>query len=422
MQGSLAITPERVVRQRLPNGLVILVIENQASASVALQGQFLAGSQFEAPEHCGLASLTAAMLRRGTRQHTFQGLNQILDGAGASLGSYANERYAVLGGRALASDLGLLLNLAAEMLREPAMDATEFAKARGQILTNLGIYLNDTGYRASSAFDKALYGPEHPFGRETIGTPESLISMQQADLTSFYERIYHPAQGILAVSGAVRADEVAAHFERLFGDWQPPHQPPQEEIPPVAPPKGVVRVDVPLADKLQADLVWGTLGIARDDQRYYAARMGDMILGQLGMMGRLGNRVRDELGLAYYAGSRLERGAGPVSWEISAGINPADLERTLSEIDAVVQGMRAELVSEAELADCQSYLVGSMPLGLETNTDLVAQLVAIETHQLGFHYLQRFPELIHAVTREDILAAMQCLDPANHVVAISGTL
>jgi zinc protease len=138
-------------------------------------------------------------------------------------------------------------------------------------------------------------------------------------------------------------------------------------------------------------------------------------------MGRLGDNIRDEQGLAYYAYSHLEAGQGQGSWTAVAGVNPAAVERTLESIVLEVRRLRDEPVPPEELADSQSYLTGSMPLRLETNEGVARTLLDMERYGLGFDYLQRFPGLVNAVTVEDLREiARKYLDPDAYVLAVAG--
>ncbi|MHB9033348.1 MAG: insulinase family protein, partial [Anaerolineae bacterium] len=157
MSYSLPITPERVLRRVLPNGLTVLLAENQASESVALEGQLLAGAHLEQDNQQGLANLTAMLLRRGTQQRTFLEINQLLDDVGALLSVSGDDTHVNISARSLADDLPLVLDLLSEMLMFPRFDDLDFVKAKGQLLTNLSIYQNDTGYRAGTAFSEARY-------------------------------------------------------------------------------------------------------------------------------------------------------------------------------------------------------------------------------------------------------------------------
>ena len=141
------------------------------------------------------------------------------------------------------------------------------------------------------------------------------------------------------------------------------------------------------------------------------------------MMGRLGSRIREELGRVYYISSRLVSGIGPVPWFISAGVNPAFVDQTVDELIRVVQELREQPVSDEELADCRSFLIGSVPIELETNADIAEQILAIEEFQLGYDYLLRYPDIINGVTKADIQRVVsEHLNSEQYVLALSGTL
>jgi zinc protease len=176
-----------------------------------------------------------------------------------------------------------------------------------------------------------------------------------------------------------------------------------------------------MTNKTQADIVLGTVGPARSAQGYYAARLGDLILGHLGLMGRLGETVRDQQGLAYYAYSGLEAGLGRGPWSVRAGVSPANVERAIESILAEITRLRDEPVTDQELEDGKDYLTGSLPLRLETNEGIASTLLDIDLHQLGDDYIIRYPDLIHAVTKEQIQAAAHSyLDPENYALVIVG--
>ena len=141
------------------------------------------------------------------------------------------------------------------------------------------------------------------------------------------------------------------------------------------------------------------------------------------MMGRIGRVVRDENGLAYYAGSDVNCLPLGGSWEISAGINPENLDRTVDLIRSEIQKFVSTPVEPNELSDVQSYYLGRMPLQLESNAGIANELLSIERYQLGLDYLRRYGDIIRAVTREQILeTAATYLDPDRLTLATAGTL
>jgi zinc protease len=151
------------------------------------------------------------------------------------------------------------------------------------------------------------------------------------------------------------------------------------------------------------------------------ANLTNTVLGVFGMMGRLGDNVREDQGLAYYVYSRLEAGLGAGAWSATAGVNPANVQRAIDGILHEVRRLRDEPVPADELADSQSFLSGSMPLRLETNEGVAQTLLDIERHNLGFDYLLRYADLVNAVTVRDLQEmAQKYLDPEVYALAIAG--
>jgi zinc protease len=138
-------------------------------------------------------------------------------------------------------------------------------------------------------------------------------------------------------------------------------------------------------------------------------------------MGRLGTNVRDKQGLAYYAYSQLRGGLGPGPWMVSAGVNPVNVDRTVSSMRDEIRRLQDDPVPADELADNKSYLIGTVPIQLETNDGVAENLMNIELYGLGLDYLQRYPEMIAAITAEEVqAAARKYLSPDHYALAVAG--
>src|SRR5690606_9058046 len=140
----------------------------------------------------------------------------------------------------------------------------------------------------------------------------------------------------------------------------------------------------------------------RSSPDYQALRVANVILGRLGLMGRLGASVRERQGMAYYVFSTLEAGRGRGLWAAHAGVNPVNVERAVESIIAEVERLRAELVDEEELADAKSYLIGSLPLSLESSGAIAGTALDLAFYDLGLDYVEQLPARIDALTREQI--------------------
>jgi zinc protease len=172
--------------------------------------------------------------------------------------------------------------------------------------------------------------------------------------------------------------------------------------------------------KSQSDLAMGIATIPRGDDAYYSLDIANLILGRLGLMGRLGAEVRDRQGLAYYVYSQIEPRLDGSLWVARAGVDPANVDRAIDGISRELAALRGDGVSEDELSDAQNYLVGALPLALESHDGVAGTLLAIEEFKLGLDYIDRYPGLIFAQTRESVLDAATRLDPERMVVRIAG--
>ncbi len=413
-------SPETITRTELPNGITTLVYENHSSPAVITSGYLWAGSLSEEPEQAGLSSFTSGMLMRGTENRTFGLINEELESVGARLGFRSGVHTVGFGGKALAEDLDLLLDILADSLQHPTFPATEVEKLRGQILTGLQRRAHDTQRMARLTFDALLY-PDHPYGRSVQGYEETVPNLSREHLVRHYQEHYGPQGMVIAVVGAVSVADALDKVQAKLGEWQAPGAAPNRSMPPAVQLRELRRQAVPLEGKTQSDIVLGWPGMARNDPDFMKADLTNTVLGVFGMMGRLGNNVRDEQGLAYYVYSHLESGLGAGPWVAIAGVNPANVEQAIGGILYEVRRLRDEPVPTGELADSQSYLTGSMPLRLETNEGIAGTLLDMERYELGSDYLLRYADLVNAVTVEDLQEmAHQYLDPEVYTLAIAG--
>jgi zinc protease len=307
-------SPENITRATLANGITVLARSNFNSPSVFIGGYLASGSMYDPPGKLGLAYFTAASLMRGTQTRNFQEIYNTIESAGASLGFGASVHNVNFGGRALAEDLPILLNLLAETLCQPLFPADQVERLRAQLLTSLAIRNQDTGDMADMAFDEILF-PGHPYGMPEDGQPETIQAIQVEDLRQFHHRYYRPENMVMVAVGGIDPQQAIDTIQSALGLWNNPEPPVQVDPKPIKPLAETVRRHIALPGKYQTDLILGTHGPKRLAVDYLPASLGNSILGQFGMMGRIGDVVREKAGLAYQASTSLSASIDGGSWK-----------------------------------------------------------------------------------------------------------
>jgi zinc protease len=410
--------PDNIVRAVLDNGLTVLVRENHASPVVVLEGSLRAGALYDPAAQLGLSSFTASMLTRGSAQYSYDLFNETIESVGASLSVSGDTDAANLGLTCLSEDFASLLHVLADALRRPVFPQPQFDILKQQKLVHLQERDQETAAIANLRFYEAVYGG-HLLGRPVSGFIETVDAIRRDDLAAFHMARYTPRGGVIAISGNVRAMEVIDLLARILSDWRGAL--PECNLPPVAPLLDARRLEFILEDKVQSDIVMGCQAVARCHPDFDAVRVANAILGVFGMMGRLGEVVREQQGLAYYAYSSQDASADAGVWLAAAGVNPADVEQAIDSMMAEFIRLGAEPVSAEELADSKAYLTGVLPLTLETNEGVAATLLNMEWYGLGLDYLLRYRNLIDKITVEDVQRVAQTyLRPDRCIVVVAG--
>lgn len=409
-----------ITRTVLPNGLILLTRSNFNSPSVVISGYLESGSLFDPLEKLGLSHFTAQSLTRGTLQRTFQQIFDALESAGASLGYGANVHTTAFGGMSLAEDLPLLLSTLSETLQQPSFPEEYIERLRAHLLTSLAIRAQDTFDQASLNFEKIIFN-DHPYGNPEDGYVETIQAITHQDIIDFHRRYYGPKNMVLIIVGAVSARQALEQVQKYLGDWQNPLQPDPPVLLPVQPLTAPVRKHIALPGKTQTDILLGVLGPRRSSIDFLPASVGNNILGQFGMMGRIGEVVRERAGLAYSASTSLNAWADAGTWEVSAGVNPQNVQKAIDLILAELHRFATELVTPQELEDSKSNLIGRLPLSLESNSGVAGAILRLERFNLGLDYFQHYPQMVAAVTPEEILTATQkYLDAGRLAIVSSG--
>lgn len=401
-------------RVMMKNGLILIVAERPTLPMVTIEILVKAGSLREPREKAGLANLTAELLPLGTPSRTALEISEAIEFVGGGLSASGSTDFASVSLTVLKRDLDLGLELLADVLMRPAFREEEITRKVRELQGSIRRKEEDPGTVVQEAFAAKLFG-EHPYGRPVEGTEESLAKITRKDLVQFHQRYYVPNNSILAAAGDVTLEEMQRALEKHFQGWARKMVSPLEGFA-VTPPasRQVVKIDRPVT---QANIVWGHLGIGRNDPDYYAVSVMNLILGGGGLTSRLMRSIREERGWAYDVHSFFDARRLPGSFEVNLQTKNETAGPAVEEVFDQIQIIRENGVTAVELEEAKGFLTGSFPLRFETNRQVVSFLAAVEFYGLGIDYPERYPEIIRAVTREDVLrVARKYLHPNRGVL------
>jgi zinc protease len=407
------------VRRVLPNGAVVIAQETAFSPAVTLSLAFRAGSLYEPDALAGLAWLFGRVIDRGTAARSADAIADGLDDRGVALRVSINRHLATLTCTCLSEDFGDVLDVLADVARNPVFPPAEIEKRRAELFTAIRQDQDNPGVRAAQALQALLYGEEHPYGRPAKGTIATVERFTRDDLIAHHAARFAPSTLSAVVVGDVRSADATERIEAAFDGWQATPSG-ERAVPPVRG-AGGTRIAIEMPDKPQSDIAYGFTSISRFDPAYCAHWMMNTILGQFGLGGRLAENIRERQGMAYYAFSSFDPSVGPGPLVIRAGVDPVNVARALEAIDAEVGALGREGATEREFAETRQFLIGSIPRMLENNASIAIFLQAAEFFGLGLDHDRRLPDLLRAVTRDEVnAAAASVLDPSRACAAVAG--
>ncbi len=403
-----------ITRLTLSNGAVLLVSEQHQLPMVTMAMAFDGGSRRDPKGKEGLARLTAECLSEGTKELSAEQLNQKIDFMGSSLSVSAGQDYASAGMTSLKRYSADSLHLLASVLTAPALRDSDILRKRGEQLADLSSAEEQPDYVAERDFNQLLFDGE-PYGHLPEGTIASVKKLTPEDVRAFYHQYYRLGGAIIAVAGDVKTGEIKHALEKelkgLQGAVEPQPTPP---APKVAPGAHLTKVDRNVA---QANLVLGFGGIARSNPDYYKLQVMNYILGGGGFASRLVKTVRSEHGLAYSVASGFDAGLFPASFRVVLQTKNRSANEAIKLVLEQLRRIQQEPVSDAELDSAKKFLIGSFPLKFDRLSSIASFMLQVELYHLGLDYADKYPKIIAAVTKDDVLKdAREHLHPDSFIL------
>lgn len=417
--GQQALTQALPETLMLKNGLRVLLLRDRSTPTVTLSGFIAAGASFDQPGTAGLANLTAANLLNGTKTKNALTIAKTLENRGADLEFGASREGVGISGEALAADLPTLIQVLADVLQNSTFPAKELELSRQRALTSLKVELDTPAQLARRTFQQTVYPENHPF--HVLPTAASLSKISQKDVTQFFQQQYSPEVTVLVVVGDFDPVGVRSLLTQEFGGWRSTPNRAKLTFPVVPLPDRVVRLNPTLPGKTQAITFMGYNAIDRQDPRFYAVQILNQILGGDTLSSRLGTEIRDRQGLTYGIYSLFQAGKTPGPFIIYLQTAPEDTDRAISSTVSLLQQIRQQGVTPAEVAAAQRSLTSGYSVELADPDNLANNILMNAVYGLSLEEIRQYTAKIQAVTPEQVSQTIQqLLHPDNLVIVTAG--
>ena len=408
-----AMTIEKIVS---PGGIEAWLVREKSLPLVTLNYAFHGGASQDDADKAGTANLTADLLDEGAGELDGKTFHERLENRAIEMSFQVGRDYIYGSLRTLNDNRDEAFDLLRLALTNPRFDADAIDRIRGQTMATLQRDTTNPNDLASRRWWQTAF-PDHPYGRESKGTLESVPRITAADLREYVRRVFARNELKVSIVGDVDAKTAGMLIDRAFGAL-----PAKNDLKPIANAtptclgkRIVINVDVP-----QAVVTFGGQGIARQDPEFMAAYIVNHILGGGSFSSRLYREVREKRGLAYGVSDSLvwfRRAAVMLGGTATRADRTAD---ALAVIEQEVKRMAEEGPTPEELAAAKSFLKGSYALSLDTSGKIAAQLTQIQIDDLGIDYVQRRSALIDAVTIEDAKRVAKRLYGGGLLVTVAG--
>jgi zinc protease len=404
---------ERVIS---PGGIEFWMVRDSAVPLVALNFSFRGGTVQDPDDKAGLADLTVSTLDEGAGDLDATAFQARLERKAIELQFRASREHVRGTVRALTANMDEAFELLRLALSEPRFDQSAIERMRAQHISTLQRQSTDPNAIGSKKWWATAF-PDHPYGRPTGGTLETIARITADDMKDYARRVLTRDGLKIGIVGDIDGATAGRLIDRAFGPL-----PAKADLRPIpdAQMQGLGTLAVISLDVPQAVVTFGTPGVVRSDPEFMAAYLMNHILAGGTFTSRLYNEVREKRGLAYGVSAGLHWLDGAA---ILVGGTATRADATADTIDVIEREFRkmaAEGPTEDELAKAKAFLTASFALNLDTSSKIATQLVQQQIDNLGIDYIDRRAALINAVTIADVRSAAKRLLGRGMLVTVVG--
>lgn len=403
----------------LQNGLVVYLMEDHELPLISGTAMIRAGSRWEPADKVGLAGFTGAVMRTGgTKQHSGNDLNQILEERAASVEVNIGEASGSASFESLTEDAETVFGLFAEVLREPVFAQEKLDLAKTQAKGGIARRNDDPDDIAGREFRKLIYGKDSPYARITEYATVDAIARE--DLLQFHQKYFHPNNLILGIVGDFDSKKMRSLIQAKLGNWARNPKFTKPTVPEASSTNkgGVFFVNQP--QLTQSSVLIGHVGGKFDSPDYAALDVLNGVFNGFG--GRLFNELRSRQGLAYSVYGLWSPRFDYPGMFIAGGQTRSDATvQFVKALQAEIKRIQSQPVTAEELARAKESTLNSFVFNFQDPAQTLSRLMRYEYYGYPADFLFRYQKAVAATTAADVQrVAKQYLKPDNLVTLVVG--
>src|SRR5438105_6721263 len=379
-------------------GIKCLLYKSANNHTVAVHGSILAGTSSEPSGKLGLSELTTRLLIRGTRKLGAVKIADLLESVGAAISFRNSQDSIIFQARMTSPWTKRVLGVVEDCLTRPALSPRDIEREREGLLTDIRLRDDDTTRRGMRELQRLVYPPGHPYRKDRFGTEETVKDRDRSDVKDYFENVISHAPTLIAFAGQFKKDEVVSWAARTFETRNEKRNNGTKKNASSTLVSKSTKRDIAMPHKTQADILIGGVACSRTEPDYEPLNLLNVILGELGFMGRLGQRVRDKEGLAYSCTSFLNAGLQGGNWTALAGVNPKNVDRAKKLMEEEIKRVIDEPVLDQELEDAKENQTGSALMELESTEGVARTSHNLVHYGLGLDYFAKRRQLFRKIS------------------------
>ena len=390
--------PEKIT---LPNGLRIISVPKPRSLATTILVLVEAGSKYETKEISGISHFLEHMCFKGTKKRPRAiDIASELDGVGANYNAFTSMEYTGYFAKAQPKHLDLILDVLSDIYLNQTFNPEEIQKERGVIVEEINMYEDLPMRRVQELFTNLLYG-DQPAGWDIAGRKEVVQKLNQEDFIKYQNEHYLAKSSLVVISGRFNEKEIVGKIQKYFSSIKSDRKTPKTKVTEHQEKPAIL---IKSKETDQTHLVLGVRAFNIFNEKRHALQILADVLGG-GMSSRLFQKIREEMGVAYYIGADADLYTDHGYLAVSTGIEHSKIEKVIKAILEEFKDLSEKALSNEELQRVKEHLMGHLLINLETSDQLASFYGGQEIITQKIVTPEELLKKIQAVTKNEVMAA-----------------